>query len=96
MFIIQDTHSSHWAGWYFDDQGFLRDPAGNGYAPNDLRSAHWGRQLYREQVGSPFQVRTLKQHLEERLDQIGRVYVEVRRESSKGTEILQTIALTGT
>jgi len=60
--------SEYWEGWYFDEQGNFRDPAGNAYRPCDLEETWRGRQLYREMVGSQSNVRFLKVELERSKD----------------------------
>ncbi|EGV27576.1 hypothetical protein ThidrDRAFT_4612 [Thiorhodococcus drewsii AZ1] len=42
-----------WNGWILDDDGFLKDPAGNAFLPSDLNASFWARQLLQEQLEHP-------------------------------------------
>ena len=83
--------SDHWVGWYMFE-GFLCDPAGNKYMPLDIVQTFYGRQLYREQVGTPGIVCSLKRELQDRIENAGKLVVEVRLEYPHAEDsVLQTI-----
>lgn len=57
--------SDDWKGWYYYDR-CIHDPDGNKYHTDMVRASFFGRQLYAAQVGDPYKIRILKQHLENR------------------------------
>ena len=85
-----------WEGWIFDESGYLLDPAGNKYLPNDLRAAWWARQAWASRAGYPGQLRFLHEHLRD-LIRVARApggyVVEIRKESPQGLRLVQTIRL---
>jgi len=68
-----------WNGWILDDDGFLKDPAGNAFLPSDLNASFWARQLLQEQLGTPGAIRAMKSHLQREIAKHSRTFlVEIR------------------
>lgn len=58
-----------WQGWYFWEDYFV-DPEGNRYSVEMVRSSLFTLQLSHELRGSTLQIRSLKQELHERLEDL--------------------------
>lgn len=89
-----------WDGWNFDDDGYLRDPSGNKYLPADLLATFYARKAWESRAGYPGEIRYLRQHLQELVDearaQVRPVFVvKVERLTADGSQVLQTMRLGG-
>lgn len=84
-----------WVGWYFDDAGYLCDPPGNRYRPEDLRASWWSRQAWEDRAGHPSKIRYLHEHLRQLIKQASQpgYVVEIRKESPQGLILLQSVRL---
>ncbi|MCF1183542.1 phage protein [Marichromatium gracile] len=82
-----------WEGWYFDEAGYLVDPARNKYRPSDFPKLFWARQAWEARAGNhPGQIAFLRERLEtERRRAKSTVVIEVTRETEDGEEVIQTI-----
>lgn len=84
-----------WEGWFFDDQGYLLDPAGNKYLPRDLQAAWWARQAWQERAGYPGQLRFLHEHLRQLIKtaQSSGYIVKVEKQTASGLLLVQSLTL---
>ena len=65
-YLILPEVSQAFAGWRLVS-GWLQDPAGNVYRPEDLRAAFWARAAWAARAGYPGELRFMRQELERRL-----------------------------
>lgn len=83
--LITEGLSPPFAGWSFDSQGLLCDPAGNRYLPTDLQASFWCRRAWEARAGYPGELRFLKAELDARLRaSVGALVVQVLRETPGG------------
>jgi hypothetical protein len=89
-----------WDGWIFDDEGYLKDPAGNKYLPADLQASFYARKAWESRAGYPGEIKYLREHLKalvnEARSQVAPVFVvKVERMTVDGPQLLQTMRLGG-
>lgn len=95
-----DVTAPGWEGWHFDREGYLLDPAGNKYLPQDLECSFWMRQAWADHAGGyPRKIRFLHDHLRHLIrDASPAVFiVEIKRQGKAGADpvTVQTIRLGG-
>ncbi|WP_200375321.1 DUF3653 domain-containing protein [Thiocystis violacea] len=87
---------SGWEGWRFE-HGYLLDPAGNRYLPGDLQASFYARRAWEARAGYPGELRFLRQRLDDLIRQAeavtGGYILEVRRETSQGSRLVQSLIL---
>lgn len=87
-------HHKRWDGWSLTDDGFLADPAGNKYTPEDIEATFYGRQLYVALSGDQSQIRTLKKLLEEKLNNLPTPTIQITWVTQGGEEKKKRVELT--
>lgn len=96
---MQAIEGPRWEGWVIDNDGYLCDPAGNKYLPQDLYASFWGRQAWAARAGYPGEIKFLRERLAELIrDASPPVFiVEIKRQGKAGSDpvIVQTFRLKG-
>lgn len=64
-----------WDGWAVDGD-FLLDSYGNHYHKDEIRAIFFTRQLVNELTGTTLAVRSMKAHLERKLQQVARPKIQ--------------------
>lgn len=85
---------SLYSGWSFDAEGYLVDPAGNRYTPQDIQAAFWASQAWKARAGSQGEIRYLYSQLREDLLRVRRpILLTASRIHPQGVESLGSVIL---
>lgn len=97
MGVITDTMSELFQGWEFNDGGYLVDPAGNRYRPDDLLASFWMRQAWAARAGGfPGEIAFLREVLDDRIRRASYpMVVEVHQERPEGRVLLGSLRIGG-
>jgi hypothetical protein len=84
-YLISPEVSQAFTGWRLVS-GWLQDPAGNIYRPEDLQAAFWARAAWSARAGYPGELRFLRSELERRLRVVDRSMwiLDLHRQTATG------------